>query len=245
MLAEHFTKDLVALDVGARTPEEAIRKAGELLVRAEKASPKYVDAMVDAYVRLGPYMVIAPHIAMSHSRPSDDVFEPCIAYVRLAEPVAFGHPENDPVIHLFALGSCEGSSHIELLRDLAEFLADETHIQCLGTLKTSRVFLNLLRGGRRDEMKELRVLSVCGMGFGTSLMTLMNVQELGEKYDCKVIGEACDLGSWQGKDADLIVASSEIASQIVNTDIPVISIANILDKEELEEKIYPYLTGEL
>lgn len=91
-------------------------------------------------------------------------------------------------------------------------------------------------------MKELRVLSVCGMGFGTSLMTLMNVQELGEEYDCKVVGEACDLGSWQGKDADVIVASSEIAAQIIGTSIPVVSIANILDKSELEEKIRPYFS---
>lgn len=242
MLTDYFSKDLVALDIKARTPEEAIRRTGDLLVRAEKASPEYVDAMVGAYDELGPYIVVAPHVALPHSRPGDYVLEPCVAYARLAEPIAFGHSENDPVVHLFALGGREGSSHIELLHDLAVFLSDETRIKRLETLKTYHAFLNLLDGGRRNEMKELRVLSVCGMGFGTSLMTLMNVQELGEKYDCKVVGEACDLGSWQGKDADVIVASSEIAAQITGTDIPVVSITNILNKGELEEKIRPYFS---
>lgn len=147
MLTEYFSKDLVALDVKAHTPEEAIRSTGDLLVRAKKTSPEYVDAMVDAYDELGSYIVVAPHVALPHSRPGAYVLEPCVAYVRLAEPIAFGHSENDPVIHLFALGGREGSSHIELLRDLAVFLSDETHIKRLETLKTYCAFLNLLDGG--------------------------------------------------------------------------------------------------
>jgi PTS system ascorbate-specific IIB component len=89
-------------------------------------------------------------------------------------------------------------------------------------------------------MKELKVLSVCGMGFGTSLMTFMNVQELGEKHGVTVTGEACDLGSYMGRPCDVIVASSEIAAQIQETDIPVVAINNILDKDELEQKMLPY-----
>ena len=89
-------------------------------------------------------------------------------------------------------------------------------------------------------MKEIRVLSVCGMGFGTSLMTLMNVQELGEKHHVNVTGEACDLGSYAGRQCDLIVAASEIAAQIHDVDVPVVAISNILDKDELEKKMLPY-----
>lgn len=89
-------------------------------------------------------------------------------------------------------------------------------------------------------MKEIRILSVCGMGFGTSLMLFMTIQDIGKKFDVKVSGEACDLGSYKGKSCDLIVASSEIAQQIQSEDIPVIGILNLLDKKEIEEKIKPY-----
>lgn len=89
-------------------------------------------------------------------------------------------------------------------------------------------------------MKEIRLLSVCGMGFGTSLMTLMNAQEIGEKHNVSVDGEACDLGSYAGRPCDLIIASSEIASQIHDADVPVVAINNILDKEELENKLIPF-----
>ncbi|MEF9891702.1 PTS sugar transporter subunit IIB [Anaerorhabdus sp.] len=89
-------------------------------------------------------------------------------------------------------------------------------------------------------MKELKVLSVCGMGFGTSLMLFMTIQDIGKKYNIKITGEACDLGSYKGKPCDLIVASSEIAQQIKSDDIPVLGISNLLDKNDIEEKIKQY-----
>ncbi|MBS5065163.1 MAG: PTS sugar transporter subunit IIB [Hungatella hathewayi] len=86
----------------------------------------------------------------------------------------------------------------------------------------------------------MRVVTVCGMGFGTSLMLLMTMQELGKKHGVKVEGEAVDLGSYKGKSCDLIAASSEIASQI-KADVPVIAIENLLDKAAIEKKLLPYL----
>ena len=53
----------------------------------------------------------------------------------------------------------------------------------------------------------MKVVTVCGMGFGTSLMLLMSVKESGRKYGITVEGEATDLGSYKGKSCDLIVAS--------------------------------------
>ena len=84
----------------------------------------------------------------------------------------------------------------------------------------------------------MKVVTVCGMGFGTSLMLLMSVKESGRKYGITVEGEATDLGSYKGKSCDLIVASSEIAKQI---EADVLAITNLLDKAEIEEKIRPYL----
>ena len=80
----------------------------------------------------------------------------------------------------------------------------------------------------------MRVITVCGMGFGTSLMLLMTIK------DIAVEGEAVDLGSYKGKPCDLIAASSEIAKQIV-ADVPVLSVTNLLDKKGIEEMILPYM----
>ena len=86
----------------------------------------------------------------------------------------------------------------------------------------------------------MRVITVCGMGFGTSLMLLMTIKDIGKQHHVAVEGEAVDLGSYKGKPCDLIAASSEIAKQIV-ADVPVLSVTNLLDKKGIEEMILPYM----
>lgn len=59
----------------------------------------------------------------------------------------------------------------------------------------------------------MKVVTVCGMGFGTSLMLLMSVKESGRKYGITVEGEATDLGSYKGKSCDLIVARQRLQNR--------------------------------
>ena len=86
----------------------------------------------------------------------------------------------------------------------------------------------------------MHILTVCGMGFGTSLMLLMTAQEIGRKHGIEIKGEATDLGTYRGKPCDLIMASADIAKQ-VNSDKPVISVNNLLDKAGIEKSLLPYL----
>ena len=87
----------------------------------------------------------------------------------------------------------------------------------------------------------MRIITVCGMGFCTSLMLLMSIQKIGTKYNMSITGEAVDLSSLHGLKVDLIVASSEIAKEIRDSDIPVIGITNMLDEDEIEAKVIPVL----
>lgn len=92
----------------------------------------------------------------------------------------------------------------------------------------------------------MRILTVCGMGFGTSLMLLMSIQEIAEKkYGFKVQGEACDLGSAKGRQCDLIVAATDIAKELKDWPVDVVSIENIVDKIEIERKVIPVLQAKL
>ncbi len=236
-LKKMLTEEMVRLDPPLlSTPEEVIEYCGNILVENKKAKAGYVKEMIDSYQRFGPYMVMAPGLALPHARPGGNVKEPCISFVKLKEPVCFHHPCNDPVWVVFALGGVSDDGHIELLQDLSSLLAGERMIEKLAALNTYEELEKLMEKGG----EKMKVVTVCGMGFGTSLMLLMSVKESGRKYGITVEGEATDLGSYKGKSCDLIVASSEIAKQI-EADVPVLAITNLLDKAEIEEKIRPYL----
>src|SRR5699024_2042357 len=115
---------LVLLDADAADAERAIGIAGQLLVAAGRARPSYTDAMMKAFHELGPYVVVAPQIAMPHARPEDGALREGVAVVRLAAPVTFGHPENDPVRVVVPLVGVDADAHIAVLRRLSTVLMD-------------------------------------------------------------------------------------------------------------------------
>ncbi len=117
-------ESLVRLDVHANDAVHAITLGGQLLVDAGRVTSGYVDAMVEAYQSLGPYIVLAPHIAMPHARPESGALTESIAILRLAGPVDFGHPDNDPVRVVLPLASVDASAHIDVLRQVSTVLMD-------------------------------------------------------------------------------------------------------------------------
>ncbi len=103
----------------------AVRLAGDALVASGATSAAYTDEMIATVEELGPYIVIAPGIALAHSRPSPAVHRAGMSLVTLATPVEFGHRQNDPVTLVVGLAAPDEEGHVVALATLAEFLADE------------------------------------------------------------------------------------------------------------------------
>jgi PTS system ascorbate-specific IIA component len=117
--------DAIRLGETAADWRAAVRLAGDALDARGATTPAYTDEMVATVEQLGPYIVIAPGIALAHSRPSPAVLRAGISLVTLLEPVAFGHRENDPVRLVIGLAAVDEEGHITALSTLAEFLSDE------------------------------------------------------------------------------------------------------------------------
>ena len=123
-LATAFAEHSIRVGAIALDREHAIEMAGELLVASGRSTPEYTESMIDAVVENGPYIVIAPGIALAHGRPSEAVLEIGLSLVTLAQPVVFGNEANDPVSLVIGLCATDHSSHIEIMAELATFLGD-------------------------------------------------------------------------------------------------------------------------
>lgn len=104
---------------------DAVRYAGRALVACGTSTDAYTDAMIATVESLGPYVVIAPGIALAHARPSPAVLRTGFSVVTLARPVEFGHRTNDPVRLVIGLAAPDADGHVEALSTLADFLADD------------------------------------------------------------------------------------------------------------------------
>ena len=131
VLANSFGPDSLAIVANLGNRTEAIKLAGDLLQKSGRASTDYVTSMIDAVEKFGPYIVIAPGIALAHGKPEAGVIQDGLSLVVLREPLAFGHGENDPVELVFGLAAMDHVSHLGLMAELASFLGDPEKVNSL------------------------------------------------------------------------------------------------------------------
>ena len=131
-----FGAGSLAVAVTASDREAAIRASGQLLVESGRVTADYIDQMVAAVEEFGPYIVIAPGIALAHARPSESVLATGLSLAVLASPVEFGS-HNDPVNLVFGLAAVDHDSHLTVLAELAERLSDEHFVNKLINASTN------------------------------------------------------------------------------------------------------------
>lgn len=147
VLKELITEDTIALNDPATTWEEAIRKGGELLLRNESIRHEYIEAMVASVNKYGPYIVIAPGVAMAHARPDDGVNKIGFSLITLDTPVKFGNEENDPVEIVITIAAIDHSTHLKALSELSEFVNDSEFIDTVKHAVEKKVVLDYINRG--------------------------------------------------------------------------------------------------
>ena len=114
----------------------AVELAGSCLTRAGAAAPAYADEMIRMIVEHGPYVVIAPGLALAHARPGPEVLDDGLAVVTLSTPVEFGHPHNDPVRVVLALAVHSPERHLRMVAELANLFNDSDAVGALADAQT-------------------------------------------------------------------------------------------------------------
>ena len=146
-LADMLTVDSIALRVHVVDWQDAVRQAGGLLVATGAAEPRYVEAMIAMVEEIGPYIVIAPGVALPHARPEEGVRRPCMSLLTLASPVSFGNVYNDPVSVVIAFGTPDREGHIGALAELARLLEKAPVVEQIRSASTpEKVVAGRVRG---------------------------------------------------------------------------------------------------
>lgn len=131
LLQDLLSEDNVSFHYPAETWEDVIRHGGQLMVDAGFTEPTYTEAMIDVVRDMGPYIVLAPGLAMPHARPEMGAKQVGTALVTLEKPIDFGSPENDPVSVAVFLCAPNKEEHIQLLTDIATLFEDEEFLDAV------------------------------------------------------------------------------------------------------------------
>ena len=145
MTRKILDEQAVRLNVMAHDWEEAVRICGEVLVETNKVDSSYVDAIIHTIKELGPYILIAPGVALPHARPEDGVIAEGISVVVLEEEVAFAPGKEFQV--LIGLAARDKESHLDILQKIAEVISKEESIERLKHATELEEVLLLFNGG--------------------------------------------------------------------------------------------------
>jgi mannitol/fructose-specific phosphotransferase system IIA component (Ntr-type) len=143
-LRDLLRPQLVDVSVKAKGWEDAVRKAGSLLVADDAIEARFIDAMIQVAKDLGPYIVVAPGIALPHARPEDGVKKGSIGIMTLDPPIPFGNERNDPVFLVVTLAAVDNEQHVTGLAQMAAVLGDEELVERIRATKDKDEILEIM-----------------------------------------------------------------------------------------------------
>jgi PTS system ascorbate-specific IIB component len=88
----------------------------------------------------------------------------------------------------------------------------------------------------------LKILAVCGMGFGSSLVLRMTIESVLRELGVKADVVTSDIGTAKSESADLIVTSAEFSQLLKHKGVPILEIINYVDKQEMKQKLMEVLS---
>lgn len=244
--------EAVDLHGNAKDWRGAIALAGGLLEKTGAITSEYTEDMIRSVEENGPYIVVAPGFAFAHARPSPAVVRTAVSWVRLEHPVAFGHPDNDPVDLVVALAARDDSAHRQAMKELAGVLgkkrAELDAVEDLAQLRAvvggpvtgpkSQAPGNKHKTSPDSVPSKGKILTVCGNGLGTSLFLKNTLDQVLDAWGWGpyLTVEATDTISAKGRasEADFLLTSGEIAAALGDVGVPVHVISNFTSESEID-----------
>ena len=120
-MTEIVTRDLISASGAATTRDEAIREAGNLLLKAGAVTPAYVDAMQEREKSITTYM--GSYLAIPHgtNESKESIKHSAVSLVRYEKPIDWNGNEVRIVVGIAGVDN----EHLGILSKIAIIFSDE------------------------------------------------------------------------------------------------------------------------
>lgn len=143
-LDQVLSEDRIALNVEVNNWQDAIRYCGGLLLKKGDIQEECIESMIECVNQKGPYIVFWKGIALPHSERYDLSNRLSVGFIRLKNPVNFGHKKNDPVDLIFILATPNKKCHVKVMMQLSDLLSDDNVVTRLRIEEETNKIVNLI-----------------------------------------------------------------------------------------------------
>ena len=79
----------------------------------------------------------------------------------------------------------------------------------------------------------MKILTVCGLGMGSSLILKMNVETVLRQHGIQASVEHMDVSSAVSANADVVITNAELVDNLKHLSCPVVVVNNYIDNAEI------------
>ncbi len=133
LLREIVERKLTKYADSAADWRESVRMSCETLEAAGIVEANYKEDIIACLEKYGPYIVIAPMIAMPHSQENAaGVHETAIGFMKLSDAVSFDPKDSEKDAKVFfTVASCDPNQHIDNISRLSDLLSNDEVLEAL------------------------------------------------------------------------------------------------------------------
>ncbi|OBT17385.1 PTS mannitol transporter subunit IICBA [Vibrio sp. UCD-FRSSP16_10] len=140
-----LSDDNIFLGLNLKTKEQAIKFAGEQLVRLNNVSPEYIDGMLAREELVSTYLgesIAVPHGTIEAKKY---VKSTGIVFCQFPEGIQWGEEEDDIAKMVIGIAA-QGDEHIQVITAITNSLDDEEAVELLKNTSNPQDVLNILNG---------------------------------------------------------------------------------------------------
>lgn len=83
----------------------------------------------------------------------------------------------------------------------------------------------------------MKILTVCGLGMGSSLILKMNVESVLKQHGIQASVEHMDVSSAASASADVVITNAELVDNLQHMSCPVVIVNNYIDNKEIAQAL--------
>lgn len=127
-LEDILTPDNIQIINSVPSWQKAVIEATESLIKKNLIEENYRDAIIEGIEKHGSYMVLWPHVALLHAKPSDGAKKLAVSITIINQGIIFGSSQNDPVQVCVVISTVDNVSHLRILQELNHLFGGHTKL---------------------------------------------------------------------------------------------------------------------
>jgi len=135
-LEELLNLEMIQVENSVPDWKQSIIKAAEPLLNKGCITNTYINEMINNVKKNGPYIVIAPKIAVPHAKPEYGVKKIGMSMLKVKEAVSFSNQPKHDVHFIIVLATVDDELHLKALSQLTQLFSNHSNVKKLMTLNS-------------------------------------------------------------------------------------------------------------